>query len=78
MGREWLFDQLHPEAFEVRQQGERIVRYPARVGVDADRAAVDGPDGLERLQIGWPAELDLEGGEMSRPRRALGDDLRSV
>ena len=54
MGAERLLDQLHAEAFEVRQQGEGIVRRPARIGVDPDRAAVDGPYGLEGLR-GRPA-----------------------
>ena len=54
-GRERLLDELHAEAHELRQQRDRVLGRPAGVRVDADRAAVDRADGLERLEVGRAA-----------------------
>ena len=66
-GRERLLDQLHAQALQLRQQRERPLGRPARVGVHPDRAREHGPDGLERLEVGRPAHLDLERREAGGP-----------
>ena len=73
-----LLDELDPEAHQLGQQARGVLRRPARVGVDPDRAAVHRADRLERLEVGRAAELDLERREAGRAGSPLGDDRRLV
>ena len=77
-GRERLLDELDAEIDDRRQQALGVVARPARVGVDADRAAEDLADGPQGLEVLRPAALDLERREIRGSGGALGDDRRLV
>ena len=77
-GRERLLDELDAERTRsgrsrVPSSSDQPVLASTRIG-----PVVDRPDRGQRLEVGRPAELDLERREADRPGGPLGDDRRLV
>ena len=72
--REWLLDELDPEPDQLRDEFDRLLGDPAGVGVDPDGSAIHAADGLERLEVAWSSQFDLEGRKRRRPSRPPRDD----